>query len=127
MHRGNETILLVEDGDLLRPMITDILESRGYTVVSAADGVEALALFADHDGTIDLLLTDIVMPRMNGRELAERLSAMNPAMKVLFTSGYPDDGAMLQLIASGDVAFIQKPYGGNELVAKIRASLAVST
>jgi nitrogen-specific signal transduction histidine kinase/ActR/RegA family two-component response regulator len=127
VHRGNETILLVEDGDLLRPMITDILESRGYTVVSAADGVEALALFADHDGTIDLLLTDIVMPRMNGRELAERLSAMNPAMRVLFTSGYPDDGAMQQLIANGDVAFIQKPYGGNELVAKIRASLAGST
>jgi PAS domain S-box-containing protein len=127
MHRGGETILLVEDGDLLRPMITDILESRGYTVVSAADGVEALALFADHDGTIDLLLTDVVMPRMNGRELAERLSAMNPAMRVLFTSGYPDDGAMHQLIADGDVAFIQKPYGGNELVAKIRASLAASS
>jgi len=108
-------------------MITDILESRGYTVVSAADGVEALTAFAEHDGTVDLLLTDIVMPRMNGRELAERLLAMNPAMRVVFTSGYPDDRAIQQLIAEGDVAFIQKPYGGNELVAKIRASLAPAT
>ena len=126
-HTGHETILLVEDGDLLRPMITDILESRGYTVVSAADGVEALTAFGEHDGTVDLLLTDIVMPRMNGRELAERLLAMNPAMRVVFTSGYPDDRAIQQLIAEGDVAFIQKPYGGNELVAKIRASLAPAT
>jgi two-component system, cell cycle sensor histidine kinase and response regulator CckA len=121
---GTETILLVEDADLLRPMLAETLAAQGYTVLAAADGDEALGIFESFDGTIDLLLTDIVMPRISGRELAEQLLAKAPTMRILFTSGYPDDSSTRKLIAEQHVGFIQKPYAGNELLAKIRATLA---
>jgi two-component system, cell cycle sensor histidine kinase and response regulator CckA len=108
----NETILLVEDADLLRPMIAEIIAAGGYTVLSAADGFEALALFEAHVGEIDLLLTDVVMPGMSGRELAEHILAKAPGTKIIFTSGYPDDSSIRLLIEQQNVAFIQKPYAG---------------
>jgi PAS domain S-box-containing protein len=121
---GTETILLVEDAELLRPMIVEILESSGYTVLCAANGDEALAIFAAHDGKIDLLLTDIVMPGISGRELAEQVLARDPTIRVLFTSGYPDDSSIQTLVERRDIAFIQKPYGGSDLLTKVRATFA---
>jgi CheY-like chemotaxis protein len=120
---GGETILVVEDNNLLRPIIAEMIEPYGYTVLVAADGVEALAVAAQHPGTVDLLLTDVVMPRLNGRELAERLLEKRPETKVLFSSGYPSDTVVQTGIAEARVAFIQKPYIAGDLLAKIRAVL----
>jgi CheY-like chemotaxis protein len=117
---GTETILVVEDNNLLRPMIAEMLEPYGYTVLLAADGVEALAVADRHPGPIDLLLTDVVMPRLNGRELSEQLVAKNPETRVLFSSGYPADTVIRAGIAEARVAFIQKPYISGDLVAKVR-------
>ncbi len=122
--RGDETILVVEDAEILRPMITKIISSNGYRVIAAANGEEAIARFDEHAGAIDLLLTNMVMPGMNVRELAECLRQKNPSLKVLFTSGYPADSSIDESIAAPGVSFIQKPYTGNELVARIRTTLA---
>jgi two-component system cell cycle sensor histidine kinase/response regulator CckA len=120
---GSETILLVEDAEMLRPLVAEVLRSYGYTVLTAADGVEAIELVERQPGPIDLLLTDVVMPNMNGRELAETLVAGDPRLKVLFTSGYPSDTIIRHGIAEAQVAFIQKPYLADELAGKIRATL----
>jgi signal transduction histidine kinase len=118
---GTETILVVEDADGVRDLVTSALESFGYTVLSASNGPEALALALDME--IDLLFTDMVMPGMNGRELAEAVAATRPSAKVLFSSGYSADTVIRQGIASAVVAFIQKPYLTIELVEKVRAVL----
>src|ERR1700744_3464637 len=89
-----ETILVVDDAEVLRPLLTEVLESYGYRVLLAASGPEALAVAEQAPGPIDLLLTDLVMPGMSGHELAGRLSERLPALKVLFTSGYPDDASL---------------------------------
>jgi CheY-like chemotaxis protein len=120
---GDETILLVEDTPMLRPIVAEMLRAYGYTVLEAGDGMDALAVAEAHDGAIDLVLTDVVMPRMNGRQLSERLLAANPALRVLFTSGYPADTVIRSGIAEARVAFIQKPYVGDELLAAIRGTL----
>jgi PAS domain S-box-containing protein len=122
--RGDETILVVEDFDALRGLAVQILAGSGYTVLAAADGTEALAIFTAHPGTVDLLLTDVVMPRMGGRELSEKLRAMNPDLKVLFTSGYPNDTVLRHGIGEAAVGFIQKPYRNEELLARLRSALA---
>jgi PAS domain S-box-containing protein len=120
---GDETILLVEDTPMLRPIVAELLRGYGYTVLEAVDGVDALAVAETCDGAIDLVLTDVVMPRMNGRELSERLLAANPALRVLFTSGYPADTVVRSGIAEARVSFIQKPYVGDELLTAIREAL----
>jgi CheY-like chemotaxis protein len=89
--QGHESILFVEDTEMVRSLVTSTLESYGYTVLAAPSGVEALAIADDQQVPIDLLLTDVMMPGMNGRELAERILAARPNVKVLFTSGYPAD------------------------------------
>jgi CheY-like chemotaxis protein len=121
---GHETILLVEDEDLLRPLVVEILESNGYTVLAAGNGLEALSLLESSDGVVDLLLTDIVMPGMSGRELAEQVLELSPMTRIIFTSGYPDDSSIHALIDERRIAFIQKPYAGKELLAKLRGVLA---
>jgi two-component system, cell cycle sensor histidine kinase and response regulator CckA len=121
---GNETILLVEDAEMLRPLVIELLEGYGYTVLAAADGLEALAVAERYAGGIDLLLTDVVMPNMNGRELSEALGPQHPEMKILFTSGYPSDTIIRHGISDARIEFIQKPYLGDELLAKIRSTLA---
>lgn len=120
---GKETILLVEDADLLRPLIIEVFATTGYTVLAAANGNEALAIFEDYEGRIDLLLTDVIMPGMGGRELAERVVAKAPTIKIVFTSGYPDDSSIGELLKERHVTFIQKPYTGSELLRTIRAVL----
>ena len=117
---GSETILLVEDDDLVRNMICETLKQNGYTMLNAASGDEALNLCGDHEGVIDLLVTDVVMPGMNGRELAERLSTAYPRLKTLFISGYTDHGIVHNGILDPETDFLQKPFKLDALATKIR-------
>ena len=121
--RGNETILLVEDTDVVRSLVTNTLESYGYTVLAAASGRDALRIAEQTDTRIDLVMTDVVMPQMNGRELADRLVATCHGLKVLFTSGYPPDTVLRHGIAEARTAFIEKPYLPNDLARKVRETL----
>jgi len=111
----------------LRPLIKEALESYGYTVVEAAEGNEALEHAERMGSEIALVITDVVMPGMNGRELADRLTEGHPTLKVLFTSGYPADMIVRHGVAEGTVAYIEKPYLPDELARKIRALLATPT
>jgi nitrogen-specific signal transduction histidine kinase/ActR/RegA family two-component response regulator len=120
---GSETILLVEDEDVLRPLIRQALEEYGYRVLEAAEGHEALAIAEREQGAIALLVTDVVMPRMNGRELADRMVAAYPGLKVLFTSGYPEDTTIRHGVGEGTVEYIEKPYLPEDLAKKVRALL----
>ena len=120
--RGSETILLVEDEEKVREVVTSVLERQGYRVLSAADGFQALQLAAEHAERIDLLLSDVVLPKLSGPELAKRLAAVRPAMKVLFMSGYTDD----RIVHHGWLqagAFIEKPLTPTALATKVRALL----
>jgi two-component system cell cycle sensor histidine kinase/response regulator CckA len=123
--RGSETILLVEDDASLREVTYEFLQSSGYTVIAAESPEQALRLAESHNGRIDFLLTDIIMPKMNGRELATRLVKMQPAMKVLYVSGYADgivrDGSHGPL--EEGLAFLQKPFTRRGLTHKIREIL----
>jgi two-component system, cell cycle sensor histidine kinase and response regulator CckA len=121
--RGRETILLAEDSEDLRDMAREYLEGVGYTVLEAASGKEALQRAKDFDGTIHLLLTDVVMPEMSGPELAARLRALSPGIKVIFTSGYTDAAIAPQGVLDPAVVFIQKPYRPKALALKIREVL----
>jgi two-component system cell cycle sensor histidine kinase/response regulator CckA len=120
---GTETILLVEDNEMIRPLVTELLEGYGYTVHAARDGLEAIGIAEADDAGIDLLLTDVVMPGLNGGELAAVLVERRPGLKVLFTSGYPAGTIVQSRIAESRVAFIQKPFLGEELARKVRATL----
>ncbi len=120
---GKETVLLVEDqADLLRIMRRG-LEALGYTVLAAKGGPEALALAARHEGTIHLLVADVVMPGMNGRDLAQGLSTTRPEMRVLYVSGYSDQSIVHQGLLSPGLAFLQKPFAPDALARKIREVL----
>ena len=120
---GSEIILLAEDSDPLRAMAREYLESVGYTVLEAVSGKDALQRAKEFDGTIHVLLTDVVMPEMSGPELAEQLTLHRPGTKVVFTSGYTDDAIARQGILDSKVAFIQKPYRPRALAKKIREVL----
>jgi PAS domain S-box-containing protein len=121
---GHEVILVVEDTDIVRGLVIALLESFGYDVVAASSPAEALKLAEHLDRPIDLLLTDVVMPGMNGRELAERLVAMYPGLNVLFSSGYPADTVVQHGIADARTAFIEKPYLPDDLARKVREVLS---
>lgn len=121
--RGSETILLAEDDDGLRLLIHETLRERGYRVLEARNGVEALQLREGHAGPVHLLLSDVVMPQMSGRPLAEHLAALRPDMKVLFMSGYPDDAVVRHGILCAEVHFIQKPFTPKALAQKVRELL----
>lgn len=120
---GDETVLLVEDATPVRMLARRSLEARGYRVLDAADGPSALRTASTHAGGIDLLVTDVVMPGMSGRELAERLAPARPMMKVLYTSGYTDDAMVLQGVLTAGVAFLQKPFVPDALARKVREVL----
>ena len=120
MPRGGETILLVEDEEGVRALTSQVLSSCGYKVIEARDGHEALRLASESQGQIELLLTDVVMPRMGGRELSEKLAELHPRMKVLFLSGYTDDAVVRHGILEAEVAFLQKPFTPASLAVKVR-------
>jgi two-component system cell cycle sensor histidine kinase/response regulator CckA len=117
---GNETILVVEDEDILREMAVEFLSSIGYNVLSAENGGMALMIAEQHKGMIQLMLTDIVMPNMNGRQLAERLQREHPDMKVLYTSGYTENVIAHHGILDSGLNFIGKPYKLQSLAEKLR-------
>ena len=121
--RGTETILLVEDEPSVRILARESLREGGYTVLEAGDGEEALRVAAAHPGPIHLLLTDVVMPRMRGRVLADRLRAARPAVDVLFISGYPDAALDGRGTLEPGMAFLEKPFTPDALLRRVRRAL----
>jgi signal transduction histidine kinase/ABC-type amino acid transport substrate-binding protein len=120
---GTETILLVEDEPAILNMTSDVLEHRGYTVLAAPDPARALQIAEEYEGRIDLLLADVVMPGMNGRDLAKAMDRIRPGTKRLFMSGHTAD-ILAQKGLTGNLHFIQKPFSISELVIKVREALA---
>ncbi len=121
--RGSETVLLVEDEDSLRELIQQGLQARGYQVLTASSAENALRVFTDHNGSIELLLSDVVMPGLSGPELAFRLSSQRPELRTLFISGFTRDALSRQGIAEPGVALLQKPFSQSALHAKVREVL----
>lgn len=122
--RGSETVLLVEDEKGVRELAREYLELTGYTVIAAEDGHTALELAAMHVGPIQLLMTDVVMPGISGRELAGRVKTIRPEIKVLFMSGYTDQAVVHHGILDTDAALLQKPFTMAALAAKLREILS---
>lgn len=120
---GAETILLVEDDAAVRALATRSLRAHGYHLLEARDGLDAIRVAAAHEGPIDLLLTDVVMPRMGGRALAETLRQQRPTTRVLFMSGYPDDEVLRRGVQQDPLSFLEKPFTQATLGAKVRAVL----
>jgi two-component system cell cycle sensor histidine kinase/response regulator CckA len=122
--RGHETLLLVEDDDAVRAMLRTVLRKYGYRVLEAANGPEALALCETVPEAIDLVLTDVVMPQMSGRQFAQLFEARRPGVAVLYMSGYTDGAIVQHGVLEPEIAFIQKPVSPNALVQKIRDLLS---
>lgn len=120
---GDETVLVVEDDDMLRNMARNILKRYGYRVLEAQDAETALEASRGHEGPIHLLLTDVVMPGISGRELAERLQSERPAARVLFMSGYTDEAVVHHGVLESGISFVQKPFSPDVLARKVREVL----
>jgi CheY-like chemotaxis protein len=123
LRRGSESILLVEDDSNLRALVARVLRSRGYTVHVAASGAEALVIASDAGMLLDAVITDVVMPGMNGRQLVEKLLEYRPELGSLLMSGYTDDDVLRRGVLHGETAFLQKPFTPDDLARKVRAVL----
>ena len=117
------TVLVVEDEEEVRALARDVLEMNGYTVLEAADPEDAMRLGATHQGAIDLLITDVVMPRVSGPEIARRLRASRPDLRVLCMSGYPESPDRWAGGREGWTGWLQKPFTPDGLLAKVRQCL----
>jgi signal transduction histidine kinase len=122
-HRGSEAILVVEDEELVRRMLRRALKSSGYRVLEAREGLDALATVRRHEGDLDLVVTDVVMPRMGGIELAERLREEWPKIRVLFMSGYAHRDGWAGVGLPAGARFLEKPFGPHEVAMKVRETL----
>lgn len=120
---GTETILLVEDEATVRQLVMSMLQPLGYTVLQASNGIEAQVFDAEYSVAIDLLITDVVMPQISGRQVAEHLKSSRPDMKVLFISGYTDNAIVHHGVLDAGVAFLQKPFTPDVLARKVREVL----
>ena len=121
--RGSETVLVVEDQEEVRKLTKRVLEGRGYTVLAARNGVEALEIVGRHPTQIHLLITDVVMPGMNGREVAQFACAKRSDLKVLYVSGYTGEAVLQHRLLQPGVAFLQKPFTPDALAHKTREVL----
>jgi PAS domain S-box-containing protein len=121
--RGSETVLLVEDEDAVRALARRILTAEGYTVVEARDGIDALELCSLHEGRIDIVVTDVVMPGLSGRELVDRVERLRPGIRSLYISGYTDEAIVHHGVLDEEVAFLAKPFTAAALGAKVRETL----
>ena len=121
---GEGTILLVEDEEGLRQLNARGLASRGYTVLEAANGVEAIEVLERHGGKVDLVVSDVVMPEMDGPTLLRELRSRNPSLKIIFVSGYAEDAFQKHLPADGQFAFLAKPFTLKQLVNEVKETLA---
>jgi len=123
--RTFQTVLVVDDEEMVRIIMVQVLQDNGYTVLEASDGLEALRIAKEHTGRIDLLLTDVKMPGMNGLELAARLLSNRPEMTVLYVSGHADSTRQIQLqegqfIIEPGANFLHKPFSPDGLLQKVR-------
>jgi two-component system cell cycle sensor histidine kinase/response regulator CckA len=115
---------LVEDERMVRGLVRKVLEREGFRVLEAGDGEAALAVCDRFRGKLDLVLTDVIMPKMNGHDLFEKIRADQPDVRVVFMSGYVDDALSRRAVRRGNFLFISKPFQLNELLAKVREALA---
>jgi CheY-like chemotaxis protein len=120
---GSETILLVEDDNSVRDLTQRVLEMRGYNVLPARDGADGLRIASGPDVRIDLIVTDVVMPGMNGREFVEAIHGRTPGIPVLYMSGYTDDDILRRGLNDSSVAFLQKPFNAKSLARLVRSVL----
>jgi len=121
--RGSETILIVEDDSGVRQLVSTVLRSAGYQVLECGNGKEALKMFRENEHRVGLVLTDLVMPQMSGVEMAEKLRAMNPLMRIIFMSGYADDAVLRHVHVEAGTPFIQKPFSAAKLLEMVREVL----
>jgi PAS domain S-box-containing protein len=121
--QGTETVLLVEDEEQVRTILQQMLEERGYRLLTASAGEEALRIAADYEAEIQLMITDVVMPQMSGRELAEQIQPLRPNMKVLYMSGYTDDAIVRHGLLDEKLQFLQKPFDAALVARKVRQVL----
>jgi two-component system cell cycle sensor histidine kinase/response regulator CckA len=122
---GDETVLLVEDDASLRQFVSTVLGECGYKIIEAHDGIEAIAIAEQFAGPIDLVLTDVVMPKMGGRELSATLAARREGIKVLYMSGYTDDAVVLHELLEARMPYLQKPFTAEVLARKVRDLLVI--
>jgi two-component system, cell cycle sensor histidine kinase and response regulator CckA len=120
---GSETVLLAEDQSSIRAVLREYLESKGYTILEARNGRQALEPAEHHPSSIEVLVTDVIMPQIRGLELAKRVTELHPDICVIFMSGYSEDALVEQLLADRSLTLIQKPFDLEELAQKIRESL----
>jgi CheY-like chemotaxis protein len=120
---GTETVLVVEDQEAVRTLAARILKSAGYRILTAAGAEQAFEIAVAHQGAIDLLLTDVVLPTINGRQLAERIRARYPGIRVLYTSGYSDDVIANRGVLNTGLSYLAKPFSPESLLGKVREVL----
>ena len=121
---GSETNLVVEDETGVRELAVEVLESAGFTVLAAEGPMRALEIVKQHAGRLDLLLTDVVMPQMSGRKLAERLSQERPQLRILYMSGYTDEALGAHGVLAPRTTLLAKPFTSNELIRATREALS---